>query len=175
MKDRRILLVVIGALAFLLDRATKHWVSVHVPIGHAVTVIPNFFRITHVLNTGAAFSMFADMQAQQRVRVWLSVFSAVAALVMLWLIWRYGRRLTMSTLAFALVMGGALGNLCDRVLLGQVIDFLSFNFGSYQYPDFNVADSCIVIGGLLLLADSFRTQRVTERDEQELAASRPQQ
>jgi signal peptidase II len=117
-----------------------------------VTVIPNFFSITHVENTGAAFSLFADWP--QRVRVPLLVgFSTVAMLVVCYLLWKSAAKFTCTGLALAFILGGAIGNLYDRILYGRVTDFLHFYIGNHMWPDFNVADSSIVCGAALLFLD----------------------
>jgi signal peptidase II len=110
-----------------------------------------------VMNTGAAFSLFADASHQNWVRWGLIAFSAAAVLLMAVLIYRLGRTWELTTLAFALILGGALGNLVDRIMTGEVVDFLEVHIGHYHYPDFNLADSAIVIGGALIFLDSLRS------------------
>jgi signal peptidase II len=156
-KDRRPLLFLVAAAVFAADRVTKIWVQNHILLGRARVVIPRVFRISHVLNTGAAFSLFAGDAHVQLVRWGLIAFSAVAILLMLGLIVQYGRSITMNTFAFALILGGAAGNMFDRIRIGEVIDFLEVHIGHYHYPDFNVADSCIVIGGVLIFLASLRS------------------
>ena len=157
-KDKRGLVLTISALVVLLDRITKHIVAVQLPNGQAHTVIPHVFRITDVHNTGAAFSMFAENASPETVRNILIAFSAVAVIVLFGMLWRIGRALTVSSFALALILGGAFGNLYDRVRYHYVIDFLEVHIVHYHWPDFNVADSCIVIGACLLLIEIFRPQ-----------------
>ena len=157
-KDRRILVLAISALVIILDRITKHIVSVQLPNGQAHTVIPGIFRISDVHNTGAAFSMFAENASPVTVRNILIAFSVVAVIVLLGMLWRVGREISVTSVALALILGGALGNLYDRALYHYVIDFLEVHIASYHWPDFNVADSCIVIGACLLLIEIFRPQ-----------------
>ena len=157
-KDRRGLVLGISALVVLLDRITKRIVAQQLPNGQAHTVIPGFFRITDVHNTGAAFSMFAESASPTTVRNILIAFSVIAAIVLIGMLWRAGRVLTLSSVALALILGGAVGNLYDRVRYSYVVDFLEVHIGSYHWPDFNVADSCIVIGACLLLIEIFRPQ-----------------
>ena len=121
------LLLAISAAVILIDRLTKLFIIHHVPSDAARTIIPGVLRITHVLNTGAAFSMFAESASPATVRI-------------------------------ALILGGAFGNLYDRVRYHYVIDFLEVRIIHYHWPDFNVADSCIVIGACLLLIEIFRPQ-----------------
>jgi signal peptidase II len=154
--DRRVPLFVLAVTIFLADRASKWWVARHIVSGFGRIIIPHVFRITHVMNNGAAFSLFAGGN-EEHVRWALIVFSAIAVLLMMVVITAYGRKVTPTTLAFALILGGAAGNLFDRIQLGEVVDFLEFHIGSYHYPDFNLADSAIVIGGLLIFIASFRS------------------
>jgi signal peptidase II len=117
-------------------------------------VIPHFLRITHWLNDGAAFSLFAESASPNMVRWCLIGFSLLAALVVLVVMVRLGDRFSVVTVALALVFAGALGNVHDRIVYGSVVDFIEVHIFSYHWPDFNVADSSIVIGACLLLLDS---------------------
>jgi signal peptidase II len=147
-------LLLISALVIFADRLTKTLVSARIPIGDAIPVIPHFLRITHWLNDGAAFSLFADSASPHTVRWALISFSLVAALVVLIAMVRLGSRITLTTFALALILAGALGNVHDRIVYGSVVDFIEVYIFSYHWPDFNVADSAIVIGACLLLLDS---------------------
>jgi signal peptidase II len=154
--DWRGWLLTFSAAIVALDRITKHWVSDHIEEGSAITVIPHVFRISHVLNSGAAFSMFTDSPHPERTRWLLTAFSILAGIVVFIVLLRVGRRITMTSLSMSLVLGGAIGNVWDRLRTGTVVDFLEVHIVHYHWPDFNVADSAIVIGGILLLLDSFR-------------------
>lgn len=147
-------LLLISAGVIAADRVTKSLVAKHIFMGDAITVIPGFLRITHWLNEGAAFSLFADSASPHVVRWGLIAFSAVAALAVLIALIRLGNRINTTTVALTLVLGGALGNLHDRIVYGSVVDFIEVHIFGYHWPDFNVADSCIVIGACLLLLDS---------------------
>lgn len=155
-RDPRPWLLGLSALIVLLDRITKFWVSKHVGIGNVIVVIPRFFAISHVMNPGAAFSMFSYSAHPERTRWLLTAFSLLVALVVLIILLRIGRRLTLTAFALALVLGGAIGNVWDRIAYGTVVDFLEIHIVQYHWPDFNLADSAIVIGGILLLLDSLR-------------------
>ena len=157
-RDWRIPLLILSALVVVADRVTKFWIVHHIPSGSARVVIPGIFRLTHVLNSGAAFSLFADSVSPGAVRIGLIVFSVIAAFIVLGLLLRTGRYLTISTVALALILGGAVGNLYDRARLYYVVDFLEVTIVHYHWPDFNVADSCIVIGACLLVIEIFRPQ-----------------
>ena len=131
------------------DLATKAWVTRAFTLGEVHEVTP-FFNLVLVHNTGAAFSFLAGAGGWQR---WFFMFvTAVVSIAILWMLRRHhGQRLLAA--ALALVLGGALGNLWDRMIAGHVVDFLDFNIGTYHWPSFNVADSAIVIGAILLVAD----------------------
>ena len=160
-KDRRGLVLGISALVVILDRITKHNVTQQLPNGQTYTVIPGIFRISDVHNTGAAFSMFAENASPATVRNILIAFSAVAVIILFGMLWRVGCYLSVTSVALALILGGAFGNLYDRIRYHYVIDFLEVRIIHYHWPDFNVADSCIVIGACLLLIEIFRPQPQT--------------
>ena len=144
----------LSALLLLADRLTKIWVSKHIPFGDAIPVIPHFLRITHWTNEGAAFSMFADTASPHAVRWGLVSFSLIAAVIVLIAMIRLGSHVTLTTTALALILAGALGNVHDRIAYGSVIDFIEVHIFSYHWPDFNVADSSIVVGACMLMLDS---------------------
>lgn len=161
-RDMRWLLFLIAALVVLSDRLTKLWIVAHIRSGHAITIIPRVFRLTHVLNTGAAFSMFESSASPHLVRNLLIGFSVVAVAVVVVLILRMGRTLSVTSVALALILGGAVGNLYDRIRFGYVVDFLEVHIYHYHWPDFNIADSAIVIGASLLLLEMLRPQHVSQ-------------
>lgn len=169
-RDWRGWLLALSALIIALDRYTKNWVSHHIVEGNAIVVIPRVFAISHVQNPGAAFSMFSNSPDPDRTRWLLTAFSIIAAIVVLLILLRIGRRVTLTAVALALVLGGAIGNAWDRIAYGTVVDFLQVHIVHYHWPDFNVADSSIVIGGILLLIDSLRPRRESESDRQALKA-----
>jgi signal peptidase II len=160
-RDARPWLFLISVLVIALDRLTKLWITRHVPSGSAITVIPRVFRITHVLNTGAAFSIFADSLSPGAVRIGLIVFSILAAIIVAVLVWKVGRSFSLTSVALALILGGALGNLYDRIRFHHVVDFLEVHIIHYHWPDFNIADSCIVIGACLLLLEILHSQEAS--------------
>jgi signal peptidase II len=156
-KDRRPALLLLSALVILLDRLSKTWIMHHITPGSAIPIIPRVFRLTHVLNTGAAFSLLATFPPE-RVRIGLIAFSVLAAVIVFAMLWRTGRAFTLTSIALALILGGALANLYDRIRFHHVVDFLEVHIVHYHWPDFNVADSCIVIGACLLIIEIFRPQ-----------------
>ena len=136
----------------LLDRWTKRLVAAHIAMYTHIQIIPGFFRITHTENTGAAFSLFADSPSHWKTAMLIS-FSVVAMIVVSVLLWKQSRPLTMNGIALSLILGGAVGNLWDRVASGRVVDFLLLYVKQYQWPVFNLADSAIVVGASLLVLE----------------------
>nr|WP_275888425.1 signal peptidase II [Desulfobulbus alkaliphilus] len=137
-------------LTVFVDQVSKYWVFHNFILFESRTILPGFFNLTYLTNNGAAFSILAGQPA-----LWRQVFfigTALVALVLIWLFQRsYGRNSTLYTVALALVAGGAVGNMIDRIRFGFVIDFLDFHIGSYHWPTFNVADSAIFIGVSLFI------------------------
>ena len=148
----RRLYFITALVVLVLDRATKWLVEDRIALHDTLQVIPGFFRLTHVQNRGAAFGLFAESPSEWKVAV-LVLFSVVALVVVSALLWRSSHALTMTGSALALILGGAIGNLWDRLLSGHVVDFLDFYVDSYHWPAFNVADSAIVVGAILLVAE----------------------
>jgi signal peptidase II len=159
-RDRRPVLLLISGIVVLLDRLSKDWIVAHIRPGAGIIIIPRVFRLSHVLNTGAAFSLLENLPPNG-VRLGLIAFSVLAVLVVFAMLWRTGRTLSLTSVALALILGGALGNLYDRVRFHHVVDFLEVRIIHYHWPDFNLADSAIVIGACLLFIEIFRS---TEAD-----------
>lgn len=164
LRDWRGWLLALSALIVALDRLTKHWVGKHIAEGNDIVIVPHYFAISHVMNPGAAFSMFTDSPHPARTRWLLTAFSLIAAIVVLVVLIRIGRRLSLTAVSMALVLGGAIGNVWDRIAYGTVVDFLEVHIVRYHWPDFNLADSAIVIGGILLLIDSIRPRSENQND-----------
>lgn len=152
-------LLLISALVITADRLTKNWIAAHIRLGGAIPIIPHFLRLTHWTNEGAAFSLFADSASPNAVRWALVAFTVAAALAIFIMLIRLGSQFTLATVALALILGGALGNVHDRILYGSVIDFIEVHIFSYHWPDFNVADSSVVTGACMLLLDSLLPHR----------------
>jgi signal peptidase II len=143
--------LLIALIVLLLDRWTKHVVAQRIRLYAHIQVIPGFFQLTHTENTGAAFSLFADSTLPWKTGL-LIAFSVIALLVVSVLLWKNNHAHVVTGVGLALIMGGALGNLWDRLARGRVVDFLLFYVKRYQWPVFNLADSAIVVGaGLLVL------------------------
>lgn len=147
-------LVLAAAIAFA-DQATKLWIEALLEPGENMTITP-FFDLVLVFNRGAAFSFLADAGGWQRA--FFIVIAVVASAIIVHLLRKHlGERLF--SLGLALILGGALGNLWDRVALGHVVDFLLLHAYGYHWPAFNLADSAITAGAALLIYDSFRGTR----------------
>jgi signal peptidase II len=144
----------LSALVVVLDQWTK-WIAVaHLSYGERIPVIAGYFDWTMAHNTGVAFSMFADGAAWQR---WgLSGFAVVVSIGFAIALARLQRHERWSALAFALVIGGAVGNVIDRTRLGHVIDFILWYWRDYHWPAFNIADSAIVCGAAVLILFGWR-------------------
>ena len=143
----------LAALAIVLDQITKLAVIARLAPYQDVVAVTSFFNLVHVHNTGAAFSLFADQGGWQKL-FFLTV-ALVASGVIAWLLRKPGGRVVYYA-ALALILGGALGNVIDRLAYGHVIDFLDFHVGGWHWPAFNVADSAITLGALLLIRDGLR-------------------
>jgi len=157
---KRPLLIALAVL--LLDRITKWAIAQTIPLEGAVNIVPGFFRLTHLENTGAAFSLFAESTSPFRTAL-LIAFSVAALAVVSFLLWKDRGVFHSGTLALSLILGGAVGNLWDRLVDGKVTDFLDFYIDAHHWPPFNVADSAIVVGALLLLLRMFRKEHRPQR------------
>ena len=143
------------AIALPLDQATKSWIVNNFHYGEQLAVIPGFFDLTHVRNPGGAFSFFADGPPQQRMVFFIGSTLVAIVLLIVFLV-RHEPRERLAPFALGAILGGALGNLIDRLVYGEVIDFLNFHLlGGYTWPTFNIADSAIVVGVAVLMADVF--------------------
>jgi signal peptidase II len=148
-------------LVVMLDRVSKLYIRSSYAPWDVTVVIPRIFNIVHAENPGAAFSMLASAPPLVRAVLLIGVSILVMAVVgvMLWRLPQTASALTSTSLA--LVFGGALGNLWDRIFRGSVTDFLQVFIGSYEFPSFNVADSAITIGAALLVIDLLLTRKPT--------------
>jgi signal peptidase II len=135
-------LLVIGLV--LLDQITKYLVRTQMTIGESITVLP-FLHITYVTNTGVSFGMFQGANT-----VFIVITFLVLAGFVYWLIKNYRTVSVWMRTAMLLIIAGALGNLIDRIALGSVVDFIHVSYGAWYFPMFNVADSCISVGGTIL-------------------------
>lgn len=143
---------------YLLDQLTKWAVLFIVPEGQEIPVIPGFFNIVRVYNTGAAFGMF------QRASAFFAILSAVAFFILVWLMRKGAFQDKLSCAGAALLLAGIAGNLTDRLWHGHVVDFLDFILPFYgHWPAFNVADSCICVAAALFFIAAFRSGKPVRR------------
>ena len=160
------------SLIVLLDQIAKHLVLSWIPLGESRTIIPDFFDLTYVRNTGAAFGILA--QAAPAFRVPFFVIVPLVALVAIGYVFKKIPETDVKlSAALSLVIGGAVGNLVDRMTLGFVVDFLDFHWGfAYHFPAFNIADSASCIGvGILMLDLLIREKPLTvAKDETHVSA-----
>ena len=157
--------LLIALVVVLLDHWTKHIVAQRIRLYTHIQVIPGFFRLTHTENTGAAFSLFADSTAPWKTGL-LIAFSVIALVVVSVLLWKNHHAHVATGVGLSLIMGGALGNLWDRLVRGRVVDFLLFYVKRYQWPVFNLADSAIVIGAGLLVLEILFHKSSSQEDGQ---------
>ncbi len=150
-----VLWLCLAVLVILLDQGSKYAITSHFAYGEALAVVP-FFDLVLAHNQGAAFGLLNEAGGWQR---WL--FTAIAAGASIWvvLLLRKHRQQKLFCLALALILGGALGNLVDRIAYGYVIDFLDFHWNEHHFPAFNLADSAITGGAALLLLESYMKSR----------------
>jgi len=151
----------ITVVVFVLDQVTKAFFQAELTMYQQIVVIPDLFSWTLAYNTGAAFSFLADSSGWQR---WLFALIAIVVSVVL-LVWlkRLKRGETWLAIALALVLGGALGNLYDRMVLGHVVDFILVHWqDQWRFPAFNLADSAITVGAIMLALDMFKSKNSGE-------------
>ena len=159
-------LLLITVPLILIDQLTKWLIQTYIPYGSAVPIIPGFFSLVYVSNTGAAFSIF-----QGNNFFFIALALVALAAVLFWLIRdqfnpnKAQRMSVITKIAFSLFAAGIIGNLLDRILKGSVVDFLDFYVQRYAWPSFNVADSCICVAAGLLVLMSFRRSNATSQKQ----------
>lgn len=156
MKIRYIILVAVSALVLVLDQVTKVYIDKTMALHTSIPVIDGLFNITYLRNKGAAFGILAN--SVYRLPFFLLISSA-AAVVILVVIKRLRDDQKLSAISLSLIFSGALGNLIDRVRLGEVIDFLDVHWQGHHWPAFNIADSAICVGVFLLAIEMFIEER----------------
>ena len=165
-KNKRQTLIWLGlaVLVLVADQVTKLWIVEQYSLGMS-DKINEFFNLVHVHNYGAAFSFLNNEGGWQR---WgFSVFAAVVSLIIIVWIVRLSPQQKREGYALAFILGGALGNLYDRVSLGYVIDFLDFHWSGWHFPAFNIADSAITLGAILIILDGILRYKNEKADSQD--------
>lgn len=147
----RVICAALGIVIFIGDQITKAIVERSIPEHTVIPIIPGLFNLIHAKNPGAAFGLFSDSPAPWKTAL-LIVTSGLLLLIVAGIVWRSRRLDWKTSVGMALILGGALSNLIDRIRLGRVVDFLDVYYRSYHWPAFNLADSAIVVGaGFLIL------------------------
>jgi signal peptidase II len=141
----RVVWVATAVVVFVADQVTKTVVEASIPEHTTVPVLPHFFNLIHTSNAGAAFGLFSDSPAPWKTVLLIVLSSALLAMVIA-VVWRSQQLRWATGVGFALILGGALSNLFDRIRFGRVVDFLDVYYRSYHWPTFNLADSAIVVG-----------------------------
>ncbi len=152
MRNKYLFLFIISNALILIDQYTKFMVSLHIPLNYSVNVVAGFFNLTHIRNSGVAFGIFSEQNSA--LKPYLLIFVSIIAIIAILIIFHQterGKKLVQTGLV--LLFSGAIGNLIDRVLHKEVIDFIDIFFGNKHWPAFNIADACITIGVMLLAAD----------------------
>jgi signal peptidase II len=163
LNNKYLLLGVTTGLILLLDQITKLYVDSSMRLHESIPVIQGLFSITYVRNPGAAFGFLADASPLFRSIFFVAV-TVLAIILVVHYIWKSRAEEPFLTFALSLVLSGAVGNLIDRVRLGEVIDFLDVYIGSYHWPAFNVADSAISVGAVILFIELTRRGREKQTD-----------
>lgn len=147
MKNKKsiIILLILTVVCLFIDQLTKYIVTENMNVADTIHIIRNFFRITYVQNTGAAWSIFAGNT------IFLILISIVVLGIFIHFLLKKDKLEKDETIIYGVLMGGIFGNLIDRIRYGYVIDFFDFNFGSFDYPIFNIADIMIVLAGIFLI------------------------
>jgi len=151
----------LSLLVIALDQLTKQWILNTLQLYERIEVLP-ILDITHLRNEGAAFSLLSQASGWQRY-FFITIAIGVSVGILIWLRRLPARGQTMLAMGLCLVLGGALGNVIDRVLYGSVVDFVYFNYERWYFPAFNVADAAITLGAGLLIADSVLEMRRERR------------
>lgn len=145
----------ISGAAIILDQITKFLVDINMALHQSIEIIPNFFNLTYIRNTGAAFGFLAGDRSVGRF-IFFTLFSFLAIGCLIYLLKNLRPGQKMAILSLSLILGGAIGNLIDRLRQGEVIDFLDLHWYDWHWPAFNVADSSITIGVILLFYQILR-------------------
>jgi signal peptidase II len=156
-KPSILLLLVISAVSLVIDQMTKVFIDRVMDLHQSIPVVEGLFSITYVRNPGAAFGFLANTSFRLPFFIFISI---VAVVVIVIAYYKLRRDQKLAQISLAMILSGAVGNLIDRVRLGEVIDFLDVYWKSYHWPAFNVADSAICVGVFLLAIDMFREERL---------------
>lgn len=140
-----ILYYLVAIVIIALDQLTKHLVSTRMDIGESIEIISDFFYLTSHRNAGAAFGIL------QNQMTFFYIVTTIVIIVIIYYLHKLGKDSVLTGISLSLILGGAIGNFIDRIVLGEVVDFFDFYFGSYSYPIFNIADAALVVGVIMVL------------------------
>ena len=154
MKNKYLQLLLVSNFLIILDQLTKFLVTIHVPKHYSISMIEGFFSITHIRNSGVAFGLFAEQESEYKVLFFI-IISLIAIVAILIIFHQSPDDKHTVRVGLILIFSGAVGNLIDRILHKEVIDFLDFYYKGSHWPAFNVADSCITIGVSFMIFDLF--------------------
>jgi signal peptidase II len=156
MKPKYLILSIISVVVIFLDQATKLFIDRTMDLHSSITVLENFFNITYIRNKGAAFGFLAESSFRLPFFILISI---IAGVVIIGIFRKLRPEQKLTAVSLSLIFAGALGNLIDRIRLGEVIDFLDAHWYEHHWPSFNVADSAICVGVFLLALDMLREER----------------
>ena len=154
MKNKYVLLFFVSGVLIVMDQYTKLMVSLHIPLNYSVKVVEGFFNFTHIRNSGVAFGLFASQQSEYKALMFIAI-STIAIIAILVIFHQTPKEKRMVQTGLILIFSGAIGNLIDRILHGEVIDFVDFFINRHHFPAFNIADSCITVGVIMMVIDLF--------------------
>lgn len=157
LRNKQLRWVILSIIVIIIDLGTKYLASQNLTYGQPVEVLP-FFNLTLLHNYGAAFSFLSNSNTTWQVVVLSGIALIVAIVIFVWLT-RLPKNKNLTVCALALILGGALGNVYDRMIHGYVVDFLDFHINNYHWPAFNIADSAICIGAVILILMSFKSKK----------------
>ena len=155
MQNKYLQLLIFSNGLIIIDQYTKFLVRLHIPLHYSIRVIEDYFSITHIRNSGVAFGLFSGTSNEYKALFFILV-SIAAIVAILFIFHKTTNEKPLVLSGLMLILSGAIGNLIDRVLFKEVIDFLDFFYGDFHWPAFNVADSCITIGVGLMMIDLFK-------------------
>lgn len=154
LRNKYFVLFFVSGTLIVVDQYTKFMVSLHIPLNYSIKVVEDFFNLTHIRNSGVAFGLFAGQQFEYKALMFIAI-STIAIIAILVIFHQTPKEKKLVQTGLILIFSGAIGNLIDRTLHGEVIDFVDLFINGYHFPAFNVADSCITIGVALMVADLF--------------------
>ncbi|MZG29520.1 MAG: signal peptidase II [Nitrospinae bacterium] len=154
MRNKYLSLLIVSGVLIVIDQYTKLMVSLHIPLNYSVEVIEGIFNLTHIRNSGVAFGLFASQQSEYKALMFITI-STIAITAILVIFHQTPKEKKMVQIGLILIFSGAIGNLIDRSLHGEVIDFVDLFINGHHFPAFNIADSCITMGVALMVIDLF--------------------